>query len=229
MAALNWMAWEAIATTALVVTSAGAISYAALQLRTERAYRSVSNLEKQLSFFLSESFVRARRHLAETRVRDEELVPWSVEEPPVAAFEVLDFYDHLGLLVRKGHLEVFDVWHTFYEWAQPVYVDLRALVEGKTSDYRDHYCELRELMRTMDDIQLKRMHETKANHLALWTPDRILDYYRYESETGEEPRRRRRRARAEAAHAEAQQAEAQQAETQLVDSEGTPIRSSTIQ
>lgn len=221
----NWVAVEAIATAGLVLTSAGAISYAALQLRTEREYRAVSNLEKQLSFFLGESFVEARRRLAETRIRDEELVAWNVEDPPIAAFEVLDFYDHLGLLVRKGHLEVFDVWHTFYEWAQPVYVDLRLLVEGPESEYRDHYCELRDLMRAMDDIQIKRMHATQANHWALWTPDRILDYYRYESEA-KEGSRRRRRARVLAARVEKAEL-AGQPGSGLVDSEGAPISSAS--
>ena len=47
-----------MATVALVVTSAGAISYAALQLRHERAYRAVDNLEKQLSFFCRISLSR---------------------------------------------------------------------------------------------------------------------------------------------------------------------------
>ncbi len=214
---MNWMALEAIATVALVMTSAGAISYAALQLRTERNYRSVSNLEKQLSFFLSESFVAARRRLADSRIKGEDLVPLSVDDPPIESFEVLDFYDHLGLLVRKGHLEVFDVWHTFYEWAQPVYVDLRSLVEDQESEYRDHYCELRGLMRAMDDIQIKRMHATKANHWALWTPDRILDYYRYESEASLGTRRRRRSRQKAQAEAESQ--------SQLLDSDGMPVSS----
>jgi len=50
--AVDWQAVQAVATTALVVTSCGAIAYAGLQLRNEREYRSVANLEKHLSFFL---------------------------------------------------------------------------------------------------------------------------------------------------------------------------------
>ena len=186
---VNWEAVQALANTALVLTSAGAIAYAGLQLRHEREYRSATNLEKQLSFFLSDSFAAARRRLAEARTNGTELLPWSLEEPPIAAFEVLDFYDHLGLLVKKGHLDLHDVWHTFYEWAQPVYLDLQLLIEGKDSPYRDHYGDLRKLMRAMDDIQLKRMHAKKANHWALWTPERILDHYSYELEVGQEQRR----------------------------------------
>ena len=190
--AINWEAVQAVSNAVLVLTSAGAIGYAGLQLRHEREYRAVNNLEKQLSFFLSEAFVAARRRLAEARIDSNGLQSWSVEEPPVTAFEVLDFYEHLGLLLKKGHLDVYDVWHTFYEWAQPVYIDLRELIESPESAYADQYSDLRKLMRRMDEIQLRRMHARNANHWALWTPDRILDYYRYELEVGEQQRRDRR-------------------------------------
>ncbi len=193
---INWTEVEALANSCLVLTSVGAISYAGLQLRHEREYRSVANLEKQLGFFLSENFVAARRRLAQARldVKDPEipiLKPWDLDAPPVSVFEVLDFYEHLSLLVNKGHLDVYDVWHTFYEWAQPVYVDLQSLIESPDSAYAEHYNDLQKLMRQMDEIQIKRMHEKNANHWALWTPERIIDHYRYELESGGRPRRTR--------------------------------------
>jgi hypothetical protein len=194
---INWTEVEAISTTFLVLTSMGAISYAGLQLRHEREYRSVANLEKQLAFFLSENFVSTRRRLAQARLDMDDpeapkLLPWDLDAPPVSVFEVLDFYEHLSLLVKKGHLDVYDVWHTFYEWAQPVYVDMQQLIESDSSMYAEHYNDLRRLMRQMDEIQIKRMHEKNANHWALWTPDRIIDHYRYELESGGRPRRSRR-------------------------------------
>lgn len=214
MTAINWVALQAVANAALVITSGGAIAYAGRQLRHEREYRSVDNLEKQLTFFLSDSFVASRRRLAEARTMGDALVPLTVEDPPVVALEVLDFYDHLGLLVKKGHLDLHDVWHTFYEWAQPVYVDLQPLIEGQDSPYRDHYAYLRTLVRGMDDIQIKRMHAKNANHWALWTPERILDHYRYELEVGLGQRQRRRLRGA-----------AREAAPKVLDSTGAEIRS----
>ena len=200
---VDWTAVEAVATSVLVVTSVGAIAYAGLQLQHEREYRWVSNLEKQLSFFLSDNFVGARRRLAQARLDLTGGLPalqaWELESPPVSVFEVLDFYEHLALLVKKRHLDVYDVWHTFYEWAQPVYVDMQALIESPDSMYADHYDDLQRLMRRMDEIQLKRMHAKNANHWALWTPDRIIDHYRYELESGGRPRRSRRAAAREVA------------------------------
>jgi hypothetical protein len=190
---VNWEAVQAVATVALVVTSAAAISYAGLQLRHERDYRAVENLEKQLSFFLSEKFVAVRRRLAESRLDEEGLRAWTVEEPPVSAFEVLDFYEHLSLLVKKGHLDVYDVWHTFYEWAQPVYVDMQPLIESVESAYTEHYRDLQRMMRQMDEIQMAKMETQKGEHWALWTPERIIEHYRYELKTSGRPRRIRRR------------------------------------
>jgi hypothetical protein len=200
---VNWVEVQAIANSVLVITSGGAIGYAGLQISNERKYRSVSNLEKQLSFFLSEPFALARKQLAQDRVNDAGLVAWELHDPPVSAFEVLDFYEHVGLLVKKGHLDVYDVWHTFYEWAQPVYVDLQSLIEDPESSYSDHYSDLRKLMRAMDEIQLGRMHKQNANHWALWTPERILEHYKYELETGGRRRRMNRLQRKQEARAKA--------------------------
>lgn len=196
--AIDWVAVQAIATAVLVLTSLGAIGYAGLQLKHEREYRAVANLEKQLTFFLGDGFGGARRRLALARLVKLDgpeatpetfaLAPWQLEDPPVSAFEVLDFYEHLALLVKKGHLDLYDVWHTFYEWAQPVYADMQPLIESEDSPYRDHYSDLRRMIRRMDDIQLKKMHARKANHWALWTADRIIEHYRYELEAGGAPR-----------------------------------------
>ena len=200
---VDWVAVQGVATSILVLTSVGAIAYAGLQLKHEREYRLVANLEKQLTFFLSENFVAARRRLAAARLdltgEEAGLLPWELDEPPVSVFEVLDFYEHLALLVKKGHLELYDMWHTFYEWAQPVYVDLQQLIESPDSVYADHYDDLQRMMRKMDEIQLKRMHSKNANHWALWTPDRIIEHYRYELESGGRPRRSRRAAAREVA------------------------------
>jgi hypothetical protein len=182
-----------MATVVLVVTSAGAIAYAGLQLRHEREYRAVENLEKQLSFFLSDNFVAVRRRLAESRLDETGLKPWTLDEPPVSAFEVLDFYEHLSLLVKKGHLDLYDVWHTFYEWAQPVYVDMQPLIESPDSPYSEHYRDQQRMIRRMDEIQMKKMQAQKGEHWALWTPERIIEHYKYELEAGSRPRRIRRR------------------------------------
>ena len=216
---IDWAAVQGISTSILVLTSVGAIAYAGLQLKHERDYRAVTNLEKQLGFFLSGNFVEARRRMATARLDltgpEATLVPLDVEAPPVSVFEVLDFYEHLALLVKKGHLELYDVWHTFYEWAQPVYVDMQQLVEAENSPYSDHYDDLKRMMRQMDEIQLQRMHAKHANHWSLWTPDRMIDHYKYELESGGRPRRSRRAVAREMAREVVKEMEVQQASPDL--------------
>jgi len=190
---VNWMAVQAMGTVALVATSAGAIAYAGLQLKHEREYRSIANLEKHLSTFLSDPFLAARRKLAQDRMDGDKLRPLDKMDPPVSVFEVLDFYEHLGLLVKKGNLNVYDVWHTFYEWAQPVYADLKAVIEDRDSPYTDHYLDLRRLMIAMDSLQRAHMHNQKTQHWTLWTPERILAHYKYELEVSGTTRRIRGR------------------------------------
>ena len=188
---VNWVAVQAVGTVVLVLTSAGAIAYAALQLRHEREYRAVVNLERQLAVFLSEGFLAARRKLAEDRMDGEKLRVLDKENPPISAFEVLDFYEHLGLLIKKGHLELYDVWHTFYEWAQPVYADLKAIIEERDGAYAIHYADFRKLMRKMDTIQQAKMKTQAAGHWTMWTPERIVEHYKYELQASGKPRRRR--------------------------------------
>lgn len=192
----NWTEAEAIASAFLVLTSLGGIFYAGVQLRHERQYRAVSNLEKQLAYFHSTKFREARRRLAQERLNDRgELLALVSSEPPLAAFEVLDFYEHLGLLIKKGHLEIYDVWHTFYEWAQPVYADMRRILEDRSNEWADHYSDLRRIMHGMDRIQRDRMRKRRDQHVKLWSDDRICEHYQYELEaTGEYvPARRSRR------------------------------------
>ena len=126
---------------------------------------------------------------------NQDLLALDVANPPVAAFEVLDFYEHLGLLVKKRHLELYDVWHTFYEWAQPVYADLRAVLEGSENEWSDHYSDFRRMMHGMDRIQQLRMRKRGAEHGKLWSDDRICEHYSYELETVGDyvPARRSRR------------------------------------
>jgi len=196
--AVNWMEVQALATAALVATSTGAIVYAGMQLRHEREYRNILNLEKHLSFFLSAPFAAARQRMAGDRVLDGKLLEFHKEKPPASVFEVLDFYEHLGMLVRKGHLNVDDVWHTFYEWAQPVYADVKPMIEDYDSPYLEQYPDLRRLMHGMDGIQRRVMSRQKVEHWTLWTPERILKHYEEELGAREAHRSGERRAMREA-------------------------------
>jgi len=192
---MNWQESTAIATFGLLLSSLGAILYASKQLHHERNYRQMANLERQLTFFLSERFLRARRRLAEDRLDyssnagtaggEAALQALNKKKPPMSVFEVLDFYEHLALLIKKGHLDIYDVWHTFYEWLQPVYFDLLPILEDKEGQWYYHYSDLCRLMSRLDTLQKTRMVATnRGAHQALWTAERIVAHYQYDLELG---------------------------------------------
>lgn len=187
---IDWQETTALATFGLVLSSFGAILYASKQLRNERKYRQMANLERQLSFFLSEGFLLARRKLAEDRLMEKRLKPLDPADPPLSVFEVLDYYEHIALLVKKDHLDLYDVWHTFYEWLQPVYFDLRVLLEADDGQWTDHYSDLRSLMARLDAIQKTKMsRRNRKAQKKLWTAERIVEHYEYEIQVGGRPRR----------------------------------------
>jgi hypothetical protein len=189
---MNWQETTAIATFGLVLSSFGAILYASKQLKHERTYRQMANLERQLTFFLSARFLMARGRLAEDRLgtddasrsREAALQPLNPKDPPLSVFEVLDFYEHLALLIKKDHLDIYDVWHTFYEWLQPVYFDLLPILEDVEGQWY-HYSDLCRLMARLDTLQKTRMVGSgRKGHQALWTAERIVAHYQYELELG---------------------------------------------
>ena len=189
---IDWGEVQALATVALVATSGGAIGYAALQLRHEREYRMMNNLEEQWKLFLSETMAETRKRLAEERLSGDTLRDLNIEDPPASALEMLDFYEHLALLEKRGRLDLYDVWHTFYEWLQPVYADLRRLIESAESAYYQHYSDLRRMMLKMDRMQQERMAKPGGlDHWQLWTPERVVEHYQHELEVSGRPRRRR--------------------------------------
>jgi hypothetical protein len=183
---MNWQETTAVATFGLVLSSFGAILYASKQLHHERTYRQMANLERQLTFFLSERFLLARSRLAEDRLAENRLEgmalrPLDPRNPPMSVFEVLDFYEHVALLIKKNHLDIYDVWHTFYEWLQPVYFDLLPILDDKEGRWYYHYSDLCRLMAQLDILQKTRMVGTERNaRQALWTAERIVAHYQYE-------------------------------------------------
>lgn len=183
---MNWQETTAVATFGLVLSSFGAILYASKQLHHERTYRQMANLERQLTFFRSERFLQARSRLAEDRLAENRvegmtLKPLDPLNPPMSVFEVLDFYEHVALLIKKNHLDIYDVWHTFYEWLQPVYFDLLPILEDKEGQWYYHYSDLCRLMTQLDTLQKTKMVGTgRGARQALWTAERIVAHYQYE-------------------------------------------------
>src|ERR1700728_3288950 len=136
--------WGLVAATLLLVLTAFlTIAFTWIQIAIQRRQTRVDNLEKQIDRFESEQFQRTRRGLAGKRLdRSDELIALDLADIPIELQEILDFFEHIAFLVRRGHLGSYDVWHTFATWIGPVYWDAREYIAIEQLDDKTIYEDL---------------------------------------------------------------------------------------
>jgi len=127
-------AWAtAVATGIMALTGIIALIYASRQLSQSRETAKVQHLLRFVEQFESEPLATARKSLAQKKVERD-------EHPPELDV-VLNFFETIGLLVRRGYLDADDVWDCFSYWMFNVYADSRGVIEQEqkadASFYRD--------------------------------------------------------------------------------------------
>jgi len=170
--------WGLVAATILLVlTALLTIAFTWIQLSIQRRQTRIDNLEKQIDRFESEVFQRTRRSLATKRLdKNDELVILDIKDIPIELQEILDFFEHLAFLVRRGHLGTYDVWHTFATWIGPVYWDSREYIAIEQLDDKTVYEDLVWLYQRMVR-QDKKCH---GEGLVWDTDEDLAGYYLYE-------------------------------------------------
>lgn len=111
----NWLADEkgltpatwflGLVTCCLVVTGIGAISFARRQLLFEVSQRRLENLNKAVDDFYDDRRRYLRKKFATGRLDGDRLVRKQDSGFPDCAMDILDFFDHVASLTRKGHVE----------------------------------------------------------------------------------------------------------------------------
>ncbi len=133
------------ATLAIAVTGAWALIYAAKQLKQSREDEKVRHLVEFTKEFDSEPMVTWRKHVAELRLKGQSY--------PDEALRLLDFFETIGLLVRRGYLDEDDVWSMFSYWMFNIFADFREEIEQLRRDgdvYYGDFCELIERLRAIE-------------------------------------------------------------------------------
>jgi hypothetical protein len=175
---LKLTAWAtvatAIATAALVLTGLGAMFFAWYQIRSERKYRRVENIEREIERFESKRYESARKLFAASRLtQGKELKPLSRLTAPPAAYEILDFFEHIGHLARAGHLEMRAVWHRFGWWILIMDRDARSLVDEERDSSNTVLCDFEWLVKKVSRVEKKE----EGRHLNI-TPEKMISFYR---------------------------------------------------
>jgi hypothetical protein len=109
---------------------------------------------------------------------------------PTEAQYLLNFFETIGLLVRRGYLDADDVWSSFGYWMFNVYADFREDIEQEQREDGSYYRDFCDLIEELTQIE---MHAGgRDDHPSR---DEILEFWRDESKLpiGTTPKRRRPR------------------------------------
>jgi hypothetical protein len=115
----DWL--TGVFTTIIAFISVAALIYAHLQLKEAHEESQVQHLLSLQQQYEQEPMVTYRKIYATKRLA-------GVEDPP-ERYKMLDFFEEVALLVKRGYLSDTDVWKTFSSEIFPLYADSRDTIE----------------------------------------------------------------------------------------------------
>ena len=136
---------SSLATVVIAVTGVWALIHASRQLKESRESEKVKHLVEFSREFDSELMCKWRKSLAEKWLKGDDY--------PDEAQRLLDFFETVGLLVRRGYLDAHDVWNTFSNWMFNIYATFRDDIEQMQRDDANYYtdfCALLERLRIIE-------------------------------------------------------------------------------
>lgn len=163
--------WLAVFTGILAVIAAAALWIANSQLKESHEEAQIQHLLTLTQQFEQDPMATYRRQLAEKRLRN--------EKDPEELYNVLNFFDTVGLLVDRGYLNESDVWDTFSYWVFNVNSDARDIIEQEQRADPNAYSRFTSLVGRLQRIEVQH-HGTGARP----TKDEVMDFYRSELTTG---------------------------------------------
>jgi hypothetical protein len=136
--------------------------------------------------FDQESLLKSRKGLAAKRIDTvhETLRHLDIEYPPSEMWDVLNFCDHVGLLTRRGYLDVRDVWSDLGYWLFNIYEDARPVIDADVKTNPASMKECSWLIEAMRPIEIKEDGGVQDHP----SQDALYDFYN--SERDAEPERR---------------------------------------
>jgi hypothetical protein len=173
----------AVGTAVIAVTGVCALVYAGRQLTQAREAEKVKNLIEFIQEFEREPMAHYRRTVAEKRIK-------GTVYPPEAQ-KILDFFETIGLLVRRGYLDADDVWSSFGYWMFNIYADFREDIEQEQRFDKSYYQDSCDLLK-----RLQKIEEESGSSDDRPSREEILDFWHDEVKTivGSPLRKRKPRA-----------------------------------
>ncbi len=136
----------------IAITSVVALVYAHRELTQAREEAQVQHLMTFMAQFEQEPMVTDRRSYAEKKLK-------GVQDPP-EEYDLLNFFDTIGLLAIRGYLNETDVWDSFSYWVFPIYADTRGTIEQDQKNDPNAYTNFLTLVERLKQIEVKHHGST---------------------------------------------------------------------
>jgi hypothetical protein len=172
--------WTAISTTVLSGTSIVALIFAMAQLRQGRQSDRIKHLLTLVNEFECDPIAGYRRETARKRIAGEDY--------PAEAQDLLNFFETIGLLVKRKYLDVHDVWDIFAYWMFNIYSDFRVDIEQEQREdetYYKNFCTLIDKLRKIEQSE----HGTSDRP----SPEEIMEFWEEEAKAPAPHKQRKRR------------------------------------
>jgi hypothetical protein len=179
-----------LATWALFFAAILTILFAWRQITLQRRQSRLENLERIIEWYDDEKLREFRRRLAESRLDENECLRFLDVDTYNDADEVLDFFEHVAFLVRKRHLDLYDVWHSFHLWIAIYVSDFKELIEAAQLEDPGTFADLSWIY-----PKLKKMEKKNKGSGLDRTPEQIARQYCYDVELSSSPFSKGRRIR----------------------------------
>jgi hypothetical protein len=163
--------WTAVFTGVLALTAVVALVVGYRQLKEFHTEAQVQHLLALDQKFDQEPMLTYRRGLAEKRLRN--------EEDPDELYPLLDFFETVGLLVKRGYLDESDVWNTFGHNVLILNADSRQIIEQLQREDPTTYAEFSSLVEHLQRTENEN-HGTDAHP----SKEEITEYWKQELSAG---------------------------------------------
>ncbi|MGA7895862.1 MAG: hypothetical protein WCA49_21785 [Candidatus Sulfotelmatobacter sp.] len=174
---LRWEKITAISTFVLAITGPAALMFTGWQIREARNAAQVQH-EDELVRRWDYEMGDVRKALALKRLdpKREALLPLDVESTQVEMETILDFYEHMDVMVDRGYVDKNDVWRDFSSDMFPFYADAHAYIDQAEKDSPSTWFGFTELMEDMRKEEISD-NDGAEDHPS---PEDILSFYQYE-------------------------------------------------
>jgi hypothetical protein len=176
---LVWEKITAFSTLGLAVTTAAALFFAGWQIREFRNAAQVQH-EDQLVHQWDYEMGDVRKALALKRLdpKQQTLLPLNVNDKQVEMEAILNFYEHMVVMIDRGYVDKGDVWRDFSSDMFPFYADAHAYIDSAEKDSPSVWAGFTDLMEDM------RKEEKSENNGAEDHPsaEDILTFYQGEAD-----------------------------------------------